>query len=280
MNKRILCFSLSVIITFSILNFVGCETQKKESITGSNGATKSDVIKESNSPNLEKISIRMKWFFAGTMSGWFVAKEDGFFRKYGLDVTINSGGPQNSSVKLVSAKSDDFGVTGADELLLARDNNMPVVAIAVLFKHSPICFVSKKEKGIKSPKDWIGKKIEVSYGENAEYQYRALLQKFEIKKSEVKEVPYSFNLIPFIEDKVDISPAYAMDQATTLEMRGIKIDKVFANNYGIDPYGDVIITREDILKNRPEVVKKFLAAVLEAHEWAKSHIGESVDALV
>jgi ABC-type nitrate/sulfonate/bicarbonate transport system substrate-binding protein len=269
MRKKSIVFSLLVMVVMATLTFWSCGNKEKKSDLSLQEADK-----------LVKISVRMKWFFAGTMTGWFAAKEHGYFERHGLDVTITPGGPQNSSVKLVAAKTDDFGVTGADELLLARSQGIPVVAIAVLFKHSPVCFVSKAEKGIKSPKDWAGKKIEVSYGENAEYQYRALRQKFNIKDADVKEVPYTFSVIPFIEDKVDVSPAYAMDQAATLEMRGIKLDKIFAKDYGIDPYGDIIITREEILKDRPELVKEFVAAVLESHNWAKDHIEESVDALI
>ena len=98
------------------------------------------------SSKTDKVSVRMKWFFAGTMTGWFAGVEQEFFKKNGIDITINSGGPDNNAIKLVAAGTDTFGVTGADEVLLARAKGIPIVAIGVLFKESPICFIAKKVK--------------------------------------------------------------------------------------------------------------------------------------
>jgi ABC-type nitrate/sulfonate/bicarbonate transport system substrate-binding protein len=226
----------------------------------------------------EKVSVRMKWFFAGTMTGWFAGKEQGIFRTNGIDLSITPGGPDNNSVKLVAAGSDLFGVAGADEVLLARAKGIPVVAIGVLFKDSPICFISKKSKSIRSPKDWSGKTIEVSYGSNAEVQYRALVAKFQPEN--MKEVPYTFNLLPFIEDKVDVSVAYRMDQVVTLERKGIDLSIMAAKDYGINPYGDVVITTEQTLKEKADLVRRFMTAVVQSQRWACDNPERAVNDLV
>jgi ABC-type nitrate/sulfonate/bicarbonate transport system substrate-binding protein len=234
---------------------------------------------EGNAPNGPiKVSVRMKWFFAGTMTGWFAGKEEGIFRRHGIDLTISPGGPDNSSVKLVAAGSDLFGIAGADEVLLARAKGVPVVAVGVLFKESPICFISKKSRGISTPKDWAGKTVEVSYGSNAEVQYRALIAKYNVKG--IKEVPYTFNLTPFIGDKVDVSVAYRMDQVVTLQRKGIELSIITAKEHGINPYGDVVITTEATLRDGPDLVKAFMAAVRESHLWAIHNQAPAVQYLV
>lgn len=222
--------------------------------------------KPNQTPENTKISVRMKWFFAGTMTGWFAGKEEGIFRQHGIDLTINPGGPDNNAVKLVASGTDLFGVAGADEVLLARAKGIPVVAIGVLFKESPICFIAKEAKGVRTPADWAGKTVEVSYGSNAEVEYRALVAKFAVQQ--IKEVPYTFNLVPFIEDKVDISVAYRMDQVVTLQRKGIALSIITAKEHGINPYGDVVITTEKTLQERPELVRQFMSAVVESHRWA------------
>lgn len=241
------------------------------------GRTK-PTLEDNGQKGLAKVSVRMKWFFAGTMTGWFAGKEEGIFERYGIDLTITPGGPDNSSVKLVAAGTDLFGVAGADEVLLARAKGVPILAIGVLFKESPICFISNKSKGITTPKDWAGKIVEVSYGSNAEVQYRALVAKYGVK--DIKEVPYTFNLVPFIEDKVDVSVAYRMDQVVTLERKGIELSIITAKEYGINPYGDVVITTETTLRNRPDLVKAFMAAVVESHRLAIQNPTPAVQALV
>jgi NitT/TauT family transport system substrate-binding protein len=214
----------------------------------------------------EKVSVRMKWFFAGTMTGWFAGKEQGIFRDNGIELLINPGGPDNSSIKLVAAGTDLFGVAGADEILIAREKGIPVMPIAVLFKESPIGFISKTASGIKTPAEWKGKTIEVDFGSNAEIQFRALVKKFGIKN--IKETPYTYSLIPFIENKVDVSVAYVMDQVVTLKNQGLDVNVITSKEYGINPYGDVIFTTENTLKEKPELVQRFLKATIESQKWA------------
>ncbi|PTL35460.1 hypothetical protein CLG94_09310 [Candidatus Methylomirabilis limnetica] len=254
-----------VVVVAVILGFVAIKGRKGTTGPGT-------------TPEITKVSVRMKWFFAGTMTGWFAGKEEGIFKQHGIDLTINPGGPDNNSVKLVAAGTDLFGVAGADEVLLGRAKGIPVVAIGVLFKESPICFIAKEAKGVRTPADWAGKTVEVSYGSNAEVEYRALVAKFNVQN--IKEVPYTFNLIPFIEDKVDVSVAYRMDQVVTLQRKGIALSIITAKEHGINPYGDVVITTEKTLQERPELVRQFMSAVVESQRWAIQHTSVAVEHLV
>lgn len=208
----------------------------------------------------------MKWFYAGTMTGWFAGLEKGFYKEENIDLQITPGGPDNNAVKLVASGTDAFGVAGADEVLMAREKGIPIIAIGVLFKDSPLGFISKREKNITSPAMWSGKTVEVSYGSNAEIQYLALKKKYNV--SNIKEVPYTFNLVPFIDGSVDVSVAYLMDQVITLESKGIILNIQSSKEYGINPYGDVIITSEKMLKNHPETVNRFIRATIKSMKWA------------
>ena len=196
-------------------------------LSSTTSCTKQDNISPISQQTLTKVSVRMKWFFAGTMTGWFAAKEEGFFKDAGIDINITPGGPDNNSVKLVAAGTDMFGV---------------------------------------------------SYGSNAEIQYRALVKKYNVKN--IKEVPYTFNLIPFIEDKVDVSVAYKMDQVVTLQRQGIELNIITPKEHGINPYGDVIITTEKTLREQPELVRKFVQAALKGFIWSIGHQPQAIEYLV
>ncbi len=227
----------------------------------------------------DRVSVRMKWFFAGTMTGWFFGFDQGSYSDEGIDLEINPGGPQNKSITLVAAGSDDFGVAGADEVILARAQGVPVVAIGVLFKENPVCYVSRVSKNILTPDDWREKTIEVSYGENSEYLFRALLARYDIGAADFIEVPYSFSIVPFLEDAVDVSPAYAMDQAVLIEREGIPIRRLFPQDFGVSAYGDVIFAREETLEEQPELVRRFLRAVLDGHTRAIANPSPAVSYL-
>ena len=42
--------------------------------------------------DMQSVSVRMKWFYAGTMAGWFAGKEQDIFKEAGLIVAITPGG--------------------------------------------------------------------------------------------------------------------------------------------------------------------------------------------
>lgn len=224
------------------------------------------------------VSVRMKWFFAGTMVPWFYGRSSGIFRRHKINLSVRPGGPDNSSVKLVAAGSDLFGVAGSDEALLARQKGVPIVAIGVIFKDSPVSFVAHSDSGIKTPVDWSNKRIEIIYGNSEEVQYRSLVKKYGVHGQ--TEVPYTYSLVPFIERKVDVSIAYSMDQVVTLKRRNIALTEMRAKDFGVNPYGDVIITREDTLRNRPELVRDFIAALRDAITGAVSNPQMGVHTLV
>ena len=69
----------------------------------------------------DKVSLRLAWVYDMAEVGIFVAKDKGFYEKEGIDLEIKPGGFGLDPLKLVAAGSDEFGVGGAVNLLLARE---------------------------------------------------------------------------------------------------------------------------------------------------------------
>lgn len=181
---RFLIILLGALLASSLI-LVGC-TKKEEKI--------------------EKVSIRLKWFVDVSEAGIFVAKEKGFFKENGIDVTVHPGGFELDPIKLVASGSGNFGITGADTFLLARAKGLPIVAIAVEFQKTPVCFISKNESGIKTPQDFVGRKVGVKFASDAETVYRILMAKLNIDVKKLKEVPLKWDMTPFFTGQVDVLP--------------------------------------------------------------------------
>jgi NitT/TauT family transport system substrate-binding protein len=94
-----------------------------------------------------------------------------------LNVDIQPGGPDFPAIQMVTGGSEQFGVTGADQILIARSKGVPVVALAVIFRRNPFVLFSLAKSGIKAPTDYVGKNIGVKIGGNEELIYRAVLAK-------------------------------------------------------------------------------------------------------
>src|ERR1700722_12409900 len=74
------------------------------------------------------VTLRLKWVFDPGFAGGMVAVKAGLFQKRNLTVTLKPGGFEADPIKLVATGADTFGVTGADSFLLARAQQVPIVA--------------------------------------------------------------------------------------------------------------------------------------------------------
>src|SRR5438309_2279552 len=107
----------------------------------------------------EAVTVRLKWFHQAQFAGFYVAKEKAYYQSAGLNVDIQPGGPDFPAVQMVAGGNEQFGVTGADQILIARSKGVPVVALAVIFRRNPFVLFSLAKSGIKTPADYVGKNI-------------------------------------------------------------------------------------------------------------------------
>ena len=207
------------------------------------------------------IGIRLKWLVQVHSAGEIVAAEKGFCDEQGLKCEVRPGGPDFDSIKLVASGQDDYGVTSADRLILARSKGIPVVAIGVLFQESPVCFFARAGTGFSSPSDFLGRKIGVKFGTNAETEYAVLLKRAGIERSKVVEVPVKFDLGPFLTEQVDVWPGLESNEPLAVAAKGVEVEVLRSRDHGIETYSNVYFTTEDRVRENPEEVRRFLAAV-------------------
>ena len=210
----------------------------------------------------KKISLRLKWLDQAQFAGFYVAKNKGLYKDKGLVVTINPGGPEISPVQMVVSKVDNFGITGADQIILAREKGVPVVALAVIYKDSPVAIGSLRKNNILLPEDLVGKKVGLIYGRDEETIYRALLAKEKINSKSVNEVALLAGLSQLTTGAIDAQILYEINEPVLLAQQGFEVNLIKPRDYGILFYSDVLFTTEDMIKENPEEVKNFVQASL------------------
>lgn len=229
--------------------------------------------------NLEKVSLRLAWVYDMAEVGILVAKEKGYFEKEGLDVTIEPGGFGLDPIKLVATGSNDFGIGGAGNVLLGRAQGVPIVAIGAEFQNTPVGFVTHKNSGITSFKDFKGKRVGIQTGADTDVLYRALLAKSGMASKDIKEVPIQFDMGPFVNKLIDVLPAYVTNQPITLRSKGFETNVITAASQGLSYYGNVFFTTEKAVKEKPEQVARFMRAVRAGWGHALSNKADAIAAL-
>ncbi len=234
----------------------------------------------SEGPEVRQVSMRLQWFPQFQFAGYIVADMKGYYEQAGLDVTINPGGPDLVALPLVAAGSDTFGSTGADTVLIAREQAIPVVALATWFQASPVAFMVHSDSGIAGPQDFPGHAIGMFYGDNVETEYRALLAATGVDRATITEVPGDYSLAPFLERRVDIWPVYATDQPNIARREGATIGLILARDYGVQLMGDVLFTTEQFARENPRTVRAFVEATLRGWEDAIANPEEAIELIL
>ncbi len=238
------------------------------------------MIFNSKSKNkLEKTSLRLKWVCQAQFAGYYSALKEGYYKDVGLSVTIDPAGPNISPIQAVTSGVNEFGIAGAEQIITAIDNKVPIVAIAVIYRETPEALVSKKELNIKAPKDLEGKTVGVVY-ENDENLYRLFLKKNNVDENSIKEVPAITGISQVMTDQVDAKMAYEMNDAILLELEGEKVNLLRFRDYGVKVYADTIFTTKEMVEKHPDKVKKFLKASLKGWNYAIENPEKSVSQLI
>ena len=81
---------------------------------------------------------------------WYVAVEKGYFTEAGFDLTFDYSF-ETDIVELVGANEIPFGVASAEQVLLARAQNIPVKFVITWFQGFPTAVVAKAETGVETP---------------------------------------------------------------------------------------------------------------------------------
>ncbi len=236
------------------------------------------VANKSNtdSGELEKTSLRLKWIHQAQFSGYYMAKKEGFYSKAGLDVTIDPAGPNISPIQMVTSGINDFGILGGSEIIKARSQGIPVVAIATILQNNPISLVSLKKDNITKPQDLIGKRVGVVYG-NDEELYREYLRINNIDKSQVKEVAALPGGSQLLSGQVEVLMAYSTSVPVQLALKDVETNVTNLAKETNDMYGDTLFTTEAMIKNNPDKVRQFVQASLQGWKFAIANQDVTID---
>src|SRR5262249_9383530 len=104
------------------------------------------AIAPARAQTLDKVSFGTNWVAEAEHGGFYQAVADGTYTKYGLDVTIVPGGPnENNRMLLISGKIDFFMTANTLQSFDAVANNVPVTAVAAIFQKDPQVLITHPE---------------------------------------------------------------------------------------------------------------------------------------
>lgn len=226
------------------------------------------------------LTYRLKWKFNTSVAGVIYAKAHGYFHEAGLNVTVKEGGPEKDAINELELGHIDFGVASADQVIRALDKGADIVVLAQLFHVNPMQWIYRADQPeISMLTDLRGRKIAVTFGKNDEIIMNTLFAMAKIKKEEVRISGAGFDFTPFLTRKVDVWPVYRNSQGVILKDKlareGEAVYFFNPSDFGVNFVANSVITSQEIWKSKPQVVGKFVRALLRGWEDAMAHENES-----
>jgi NitT/TauT family transport system substrate-binding protein len=228
----------------------------------------------------DPVSLRLNWYLGGLHVPFYYGKDKGYFADEGIELTINEGRGSVSTAQAVAAGSDTFGMADAGSLMLVGSKGGDIKAVMSLLNTSGFGVISLAETGIKSPKDLEGKRLAVTPGDALTQLFPAMAKanKLDMGKITLVQMDPAAKVVSVLEKRADALLGGIDDQFFLIEQKGPKAAALRFADHGANTVGITIITQESTIRDKPDLVRRFVKAAQKSWEEAKKNPEAAVEA--
>ena len=231
---------------------------------------------------LRKVSFRLDTSYLPKHGIFFVALDKGYYRDSGLDVTIVPGSGSMVAVQTVAAGRDTFGFADAGTMILGRAQGAAVRSIGMIHAKSPFSVITLKKFNIKAPKDFEGKSIASEPGGASYIMLPIFFKLAGVDASKVNVIPTdATSKVPgLLAGRFEGVGSYLVSDPPVIVANGGE-PVVFAyTDYGFKMYSNGLIATEKLIKEDPDLVRRFVQATFKGIKYANDHPDEAAQILV
>ncbi len=220
-----------------------------------NSPSANSVNPDAPAKKSDEVELALNWLPEAEHGGFYAADVHGLFAERQLQVKIIPGGPGVPVIQNVASGKMTFGVTNADQVLLQRAQEADVVVVFAPIQQSPRCIMVHKKSGIAKFDDLKDMTLAI----NANQTFLGYLKK-KLPLTDVRIVPYSGSVGPFLQDERLGQQAYVFSEPFVAEQQGGDPLNLMISDIGFNPYTSVLITRAEVIEKQPELVRRMVEA--------------------
>jgi NitT/TauT family transport system substrate-binding protein len=211
--------------------------------------------------DLIQVTYGTNWFAQAEHGGFYQAVATGIYEEYGLDVTIQMGGPQVNGTQLLMGDAIDFFMGYTSDAIKAVEEGIPKITVAAMFQKDPQILIAHPNTEANSIEDLKGRPIFISAAANTTY-WPFLKAKYGFTDDQKRT--YNFNPGPFLADKNASQQGYLSSEPLAIQKEGGFDPVVFLlADYGYDPYSTTIECKQELVEQNPDLVQRFVEASIK-----------------
>jgi putative hydroxymethylpyrimidine transport system substrate-binding protein len=216
-------------------------------------------------------------------AGIYMAEERGFFREAGLDVRIHQPSDPSAPIRQVAAGRTDLAISYEPEVLLARDNDLDVIAVGALVGEPLTSLIWTAESGIGGIRDLGGKTIATAGIPYQDAYLKTILARADLTPGDVRSVNVGFGLLPAVlGGKADaMLGGFRNVEGVDLRLRGTAPTVLPVDQLGVPTYDElVLVAQRERLDEDPEAIRLFLAALARGTNAAVADPAAATEAVL
>ena len=207
----------------------------------------------------------------------YVGLEKGFFAEENIDLALDHS-METDVVALVGAGRVPFGICSGEQVLLGREQGLPLVYITNWYQNYPVGIVALKESGIGSMEDLKGKRVGIPMLSGASYiGLEAMLGLSGMKDSDLKleSVGYAQAEL-LVTGRIDAAVVYTINEPVQLKALGYET-VLFSAADMTKMVGNGMITNEAMIAENPDLVGRMVRAFVKSIRWTSENPEEAYE---
>lgn len=235
------------------------------------------------------VTIALDWTPNTNHTGFYVARNKGWFQEEGLDVQFNSPHVDDYKTtpvhKLISGAAT-MAVAPSESVIshytYPKAHSHKLKAIAALLSTSASAVVTLKSSGLDRPAKLDGKTY-ASYA--ARYEGRIvqqIIRKDGGKGDYIESTPPMLGIWnTLLSGEADATWVFLGWEGVEASLKGVELNQFRPEDYGV-PYGysPVLLASEELLREHDDEVKKLLHCAARGYQFAASHPQEAAQILL
>jgi len=241
------------------------------------------LIACSNQQEVTKVSLALDWYPNSNHAGIFYAKDLGLFSSANLEVEVYTPSDPSTILQTVGAGRDQFGISYQPDLLLARNEGVPVVAVSSIVRSPLNSIMTLGSSGISSPAQLKGRTIGYPGIPLNIGILESILDGQGLTMNDIELIDVGFDLVPaLLSRRVDaVIGAFWSHESILIELEGKEVNILKFQDWGIPEYHElVLVTSEDYLATNEDIVMEFIKAFNQGFESSVKDNEAAMDSLV